>query len=133
MKTLEALVARGADIGEIADAAIALWSAIDAALAPVIGPRGSTALYKRSLHLSRGSYPWLGAAYEGAGKPADFSSLRAALLQQPPARAAAGNYAALKTFHDLLADLIGRSLTQRLLQAVWESPSSGTAAQDASP
>ncbi len=133
MKTLEQLAATGADARHIADASVAVWSAIDGALSPVIGPRGSGALYKRSLHLARASYPWLAAAYDGAVNPGDFTALNAALSQQTALHAAAAHDAVVKTFHDLLADLVGRSLTQRLLQAVWESPSSGTAALDTLP
>jgi len=132
-KTLGPLASGGTDARRIAEAAVAIWGAIDAALSPVIGPRGSAALYKRSLHLASGAYPWLAAAYEGAVRPGDFSALQAVLSQQTSTIAAAAHDALLQTFHDLLADLIGRSLTQRLLQAVWETPSSGTAVQDTSP
>ena len=130
VKTLEQLAATGADARQIAEASVAVWSAIDGALSPVIGPRGSSALYKRSIHLARASYPWLAAAYEGAGRPGDFSALNVALAAQTAVHAAAAHDAVLKIFHDLLADLIGRSLTQRLLQSVWDSPFNGAAAQD---
>ena len=56
--------------------------------------------------------------------------MRAALSQQTAANAAAAHDAMLQTFQDLLDNLIGRSLTQRLLQAVWDQPSSGDAVQD---
>lgn len=98
----------------------------------MIGHRGSAALYRRGLHVSRAAFPWLAAAYEGAATPGDFASLHAALAEQSGEHAAAGQAAVLQNFHDLLTDLIGRSLTQRLLQAVWEPPSSGTSARDAS-
>ncbi|MDB5870776.1 MAG: hypothetical protein JWQ07_218 [Ramlibacter sp.] len=122
-----------ADARQTADAAVAVWRAVDSALSPVIGQRGVAALYKRSLHLARADYPWLAAAYDGALQPGDFASLRLALSQQASRAATAAHDALLKTFHDLLSDLIGRSLTQRLLQAVWEPPSSGNAVQDESP
>jgi len=130
VRTLGTAAADGANAGQIADTAVAIWAAVDGALAPVIGPRGSAALYKRSLHLARADFPWLAAAYEGAVDPGDFGALRAALAKQDAPAAAAAHDATLQIFHDLLADLIGRSLTQRLLQSVWESPSSGNAVQD---
>ena len=133
MRTLETAAADGADARQIADIAVATWRAIDAALSPVIGPRGSAALYKRSLHLARADYPWLAAAYEGAVHPGDFAALHTALAQRDAPGAAAAQDAVLKIFHDLLADLIGRSLTQRLLQSVWQPPSSGNAVQDERP
>jgi len=133
VNTLGPVAANGADARQVAEAAVAVWRAMDAALSPVIGARGSAALYKRSLHLTRTDYPWLAAAYQGAIQPGDFSALGAALSEQTAKAAAAAHDAVLYTFHDLLADLIGRSLTQRLLQAVWEPPTSGNAVQDASP
>ena len=53
----------GADAVQIADAAVAIWARVHAALAPLIGQRGSAALYKRSLHLARADYSWLVAAF----------------------------------------------------------------------
>ena len=133
VKNLGPLAASGADAGKIADAAVAAWTAVDGALSPIIGRRGVAALYKRSIHLALEDHPWLAAAYEGALQPGDFASLRAALSRQTAQNAAAGHDAVLKTFQDLLDSLIGRSLTQRLLQAVRDQPSSGAAVQDKSP
>lgn len=129
-RTLARLAARGADAGQIADAAIAVWDAIDRSLSPVIGQRGSDALLQRSVHLVRESYPWLGDAAAGRD---EFAALRAALAGQTPANAAAAHDSLLQTFLALLADLIGDSLTQRLLRDVWEPPSSGHAVKDKSP
>jgi hypothetical protein len=129
-KKPEPLAASGADPRQVAEAAATLWRAIEAALSPVIGVRGITALYQRSLLLASADHPWLVAAYEGALQPGDFSALRAALSQQAASDAAAAHVATLQVFRDLLDNLIGRSLTHRLLQAVWDHPSSGVAAQD---
>ena len=130
MNTLRSIPADGSDPQGVADGAVAVWVAIDGALAPVIGARGNAALYKRSLHLARAQHPWLAAAYEGAVQPGDYSALRAALAQQTAANASQAHDALLRIFHDLLADLIGRSLTRRLLQAAWEPNSYGNAVQD---
>lgn len=129
-KNLGPLAASGADAGQVADAAVAVWVAIDVALSPVIGARGIAALYQRALHLASADHPWLAAVYEGALQPGDFTSLRAALSCQTGLRAAAAHDSMLQTFHDLLDNLIGQSLTQRLLQAVWDQPPSGPAVQD---
>lgn len=132
MNTLR-LIPNGGDSQSVADVAVSIWLAIDAALSPVIGPRGNAALYRRSLHLARTDYPWLDAAYDGAVQPGDYTALGTALSQQSAADATQAHEATLRIFQDLLADLIGRSLTQRLLQAAWEPPSSGHSAQDTSP
>ncbi len=132
VKTLGNLAEAGASAAQVADASVAAWAAVHAALSPVIGARGSAALYKRSLHLARSAYPLLAKAYDAASEGGEYSALRAVLTQQSAADAAAAHDAMLRTFHDLLADLIGRSLTQRLLQAAWGAPSGADAEEDTS-
>jgi hypothetical protein len=127
---LRSIQAGGSDSQGVAEAAVAVWTAIDGALSPVIGVRGNAALYKRSLHLARAQYPWLAAAYEGAVQPGDYSALRTTLAQQTATDASQAHDALLRIFNDLLADLIGRSLTKRLLQAAWSPNSYGDAVQD---
>lgn len=129
-KTLSPLAEGGADARQVADASLVVWGAIDRALSPVIGQRGSAALYQRSLHLARADFPWLAAVYGNAAEPRDFVALHAALVQQTAKHAAAAHDHLLQTMLDLLADLIGQSLTERLLQSAWDSPSSGNAVQD---
>ncbi len=133
MTPLRSIPPDGADPQGIADGAVAIWTAIDAALSPVIGARGNAALYKRSLHLASAQHPWLAVAFEGAVQPGDYSALRAALAQQTATDASQAHDALLGIFHDLLADLIGRSLTRRLLQAAWVPNTNGNAMQDDSP
>ena len=103
-----------------------------AALSPVIGQAGVAALYRRALHLSSADYPWLAAAYEGATTPGDFTAFREALAGQTSAVAGAAHDAMLQTLQRLLANLIGPSLTARLLEAVWPVPTNtaGPAVQD---
>ena len=132
-KTLSPLASGGADARQVADASVVIWGAVDRALSPVIGQRGSAALYQRSLHLVRVDYPWLAALYESAAQPRDFDALHAALVQQTAGHAAAAHDHVLQTFLEMLADLIGQSLTERLLKSAWDSPSSGNAVQDTLP
>jgi len=132
-KSLSSLAAQGADAAQVADAAVALWKAVHGALTPVIGPRGSAALYHRTLHGAREQYPWLAAAYDSTLQPGDFATLRAALAQQPAVDAAAAQDGILQAFLDLLAALIGEPLTERLLQGVWPPPSAAPASKDTSP
>lgn len=127
------MAAGGADAGQIADAAVAVWIAIDNSLSPVIGQRGSAALLQRCIHLARERYPWLGGVNDAMADRDEFAALRAALAGQAPARAAEAHDSILQTYLDLLADLIGESLSQRLLRGAWEPPSSGHAVKDTSP
>jgi len=118
---------------QIAAAVLAIWEEIDDALTPIVGPLRLIALYRRTVHLAAAQHPWLAGRDEGILTDTDPAVLKSVLAQRSSAEAAAGGSAFLNTFHELLASLIGPSLTARLLRSVWEPPSSGTAAQDTSP
>lgn len=130
---LAQLTSQGADAEHVASIALAAWSAMDAALAPIIGQKGFAALYKRSLQLTSMHHACLGSVQDGVGHLADFSVLKITLAQQICPDAMAASAALMTSFYDLLANLIGRSLTDRLLRSVWDTPTSGHPAQDISP
>lgn len=125
--------ADGANTQEIANAARSLWRDVDAALSPIVGQRGVDALFKRSLYLRHSDYPWLASVYADSFFRNDFAALQTALLLQTSATAAAANSALLQTFYELLAKLIGDSLTEQLLVSVLDNPHSGPAVKEASP
>jgi hypothetical protein len=126
------LAAIAADAGRIAEVAASTWREIHAVLSPVIGPGGIAALYQRSLYVTRTAYPCLAAVREDAEHRSEFAGLQIVLSQQTSAQAAAANGALLQAFCDLLASLIGVSLTDRLLRSVRNLPSGGPAVQDSS-
>lgn len=119
-----------ATASQVADATVAAWTAVCAALAPIVGQRGVAALYKRSLHLNRKDHAWLEAATRGSDLSVDTALLRSALITQNADDAAAAAAAVLQTFYELLAMLVGPALTERLLRSVWANFSSGPPAQD---
>jgi len=110
-----------------------VWQQVDDALTPIIGKRGVAALYGRSLYLVAPDHPWLAGLREADPSAVDQAALRALLEQQDAATAAAGGGALLRTFHELLASLVGDSLTGRLLAAAWALPTSGPAARGTTP
>ena len=118
---------------QIADTVVATWKKIDAALSPIIGHGSVAVLYMRSLHLIDPAHPWLGDMHQGVQTTIDQAALKAILAQQDSETAAAAGGALLQTFYELLASLVGPSLTERLLRSVWENPLSGPSAQDTSP
>lgn len=126
-------VGQDANATQIADAMVATWQEIDAALTPIIGSGGVAALYKRSLYLTAAAHPWLAGTREGAQAAIDPAALKSVIAQQSSADAAIGSNALLQTFHQLLGSLIGPSLTERLLRSVWADSSSGPPAQDTTP
>ena len=129
-ETLTRYAEQGLDAQQIADALGSAWKAIDVALSPILGQRGVALLYQRSLYLTTLGHPWLGGTHEGAQTAMDLVALKAALAQRSSAEAAAAGGALLQALHELLATLIGSSLTERLLHPVWHDLPGGAAAQD---
>jgi hypothetical protein len=125
--------AAGLDASQVADAAVQTWRAVDAALSPIIGPRGVAALYKRSLYLAGTQHPWLAAVHQDTWQPGDFEPLHAALARQPGPAAAAAQEALLQTYRDILGQLIGAPLTERLLRSIGPLPLNVQPEQDTPP
>jgi hypothetical protein len=125
---LEAL--QGVEPAQVADAIASTLQAIDAALRPIIGERGVAALYSRSLYLTSSAHPWLARMHEDVQ---DLAALKSTLAQQSTDDAAAGGSALLRTLYDVLASLIGSSLTERLLRSVAINSLNDPHADDASP
>lgn len=121
------------DAARIADAMLATWRDIEAALTPIVGRLGVAALYKRSLYLASSGHPWLSAL--GSGDPAtmDLAALKSVVAQQAGADAALGASAFLQTFQQLLSSLVGPALTERLLRSVRADSPGDHPAQDTSP
>jgi hypothetical protein len=116
-----------------ADAAVAAWEQIETLLSPVLGSRGVAALYKRSLHLTLAGRPWLAPAYEGPLAPGDFAALHATLAAQDGAAAAAGSAELMANFRELLASLIGETLTDKLLAPQQRARPDSDATKEPSP
>lgn len=92
---------------------------LEAALAPVVGPRGIAALCRRSLQTAAGRHPWLadhgGDALDAA---VDFDRLARALDGQRDEDAAAAGEVMVRAFRELLTSLMGVTLTEQLLRGV---------------
>jgi hypothetical protein len=108
-----------ANAGQIAEEVFGKCQAIEAALAPIIGVRGVAALYKRSLHLAARNHPWLTDRPSAMQPTEDIAVMKTLLSRQTSADAALGGAAFLQALHDLLASLVGHSLTERLLRSAW--------------
>lgn len=108
-----------AEIEQVADAIVVVWLEINQALHPIIGYRGVAALFNRSLKIAMREFAWLGDGHQGVLALVDASALKATLLRQRPDVAVAGGILLFVTFHELLASLVGPSLTDQLLCAVW--------------
>ena len=117
------------DARAIAKATFETWLLMSAQLTPVIGGNGVEAILKRSVHLTSVVFPWMAipdAQLDLDSLPGRISVL---LAGREPAAAAQASSSLLITFTELLATLIGNSLTKRLLDPVWV-PASGVVAQE---
>ena len=122
-------MAAGASATEIADAALAIWMRVHAALAARPGrPRRCRAVQAKPQPYAQ-ELSWFESVTDSACENRIFGCLAEELSQHPAADAAVANGALLQTFNDLLATLVGASLTRRLLEPVWVALSSGAAAQ----
>lgn len=125
----------GASSAQIAGLVRRVCREIDLALTPIVGQRGVAAMFARSLQLSAKSQPWLAIDASGASAlpvTVDPTVLCALIAQQARPEAAAGACLFLQTFCELLAKLVGRALTERLLRTPWLTFLSGSDAQDKS-
>jgi hypothetical protein len=123
----------GASSAQIAALVGRVCREIDLALVPIVGQRGVAAMFARSLQLAAKSQAWLMSGESGAALvPVAFdpAALCAVIARQTRPEAAAGACLLLQTFCELLAKLVGLSLTERLLRTPWLTFLSGTAAQD---
>jgi hypothetical protein len=111
------------DASAIAEATLSTWRQVADRLAPVIGARGVDALLSRSLHVTSKAFPWLAMAGNDGSSAALLAGLKVRLASQEMAAAAEASHALLVNFTELLATLIGASLTERLLAPVWLPPS----------
>ena len=108
----------GFDAQNIADTVIAAWEGINAALQLIIGNHGVNALFHRTIEITAFSYPWLAETSDGMPSVMDLKCLRRVLLTQDTIHFAAASDSMLQQFHDVLTELIGLSLTERLLRPV---------------
>jgi len=120
------LAGEAPDSNAIAEATLCTWGHVADRLVPVIGRRGIDALFNRSLHVTCNTFPWLAFDVDEVNGAAQLAGLRMRLAGRDPEAAAEASYVLLVTFTVLLATLIGESLTERLLEPVWKTPSANS-------
>jgi hypothetical protein len=137
-KTMEHQVGDALDADAVANATFQTLHQVNVILTPVIGEMGVNVLFKRSLHLTSRSFPWLTIA-ENHGDTGDLlASLDTRLADRDRHEATEASSALLADFTALLATLIGESLVETLLGSLSDSlaPSSKretTPEQDTTP
>ena len=91
------------------------WRRIAQQLCPLIGESGFCALFGRAIHVIGPDYAWLAPQQPCRSPEQLFASLARSMSTVEAGHAAAANGALLHTFTQLLATLIGETLTERLL------------------
>ncbi len=100
----------------IARSTLRTWKQVIGRLTPVIGKRGVEVLFDRSLHLTNRAFPWLGGPIKHGTSA--LETLQGRLEEQEVGVAIEASCAMLVTFTELLAGMIGSSLTTRMLMPV---------------
>jgi hypothetical protein len=131
-RTLAQRQGQDAGTGAIAEAALVLTREVAGCLAPLIGSRGVDALVCRSLQLTVPAYPWLGLTGEHVDGMGSLPSFRSRLEVRDSRAATEASLTLLVTFTDLLATMIGASLTDRLLGPIWAPPAASPEEETAS-
>jgi len=113
-----------------ADSAIGLWEQAATQIISIVGEGGFDSLYARSMFLSRSTCPWLVATSESQQSDHRFVNLKTSLEGQTPARICEANSQLLITFTDILASLIGESLTAHILDSAWDHDAQETVGKE---
>ena len=118
--TLSARTGGAPDARAVAAALLDTWQNMASRLEPVVGARGVDALFGRALHLAGNTFPWLAATGVRGNSATSLASLKTCFEGQKTSVAMDAACALLATFIELLASLIGESLTERLVGGVWD-------------
>lgn len=118
-RTLRQRAGDSPDALVIARATAEIWLQMSAQLTPVIGGNGVDAILKRSLYLTSAAFPWLASPDEQIDHESLPVRISMRLAGRDPVAAAQASSSLLITFTELLATLIGNSLTRRLLDPLW--------------
>lgn len=115
--TLMDRAGKSPDSAAIGAAVLRTWELAAEQLTTLIGPRAVTVLLLRALHLASAEFPFL-AQVAAQGNDA-LPALQTGLAQRLPGEAIEVGVSLMVTFNELLATLIGVSLSERLMTPVW--------------
>jgi hypothetical protein len=119
-----------ADSAAIAGRALWSWEQVALQLTPLIGETGFQSLYARAVHLTIPHCAGLVPVMQFQSVDALLQKLKKNIETLPPADAAHVSNLLLDTFTELLATLIGESLTSRILRSAWTAGSGDGNAQE---
>lgn len=103
----------------VVEISIWFWNRLAPELIAIVGTGGFRPLYARSVKLAGKRFPWLSSGLATPDYAGEFSELRSRLGGQSLAEAALASEDLFNVFFDLLASLIGESLTNQILNSAW--------------
>lgn len=105
---------------KLSDALVLVWDQISTEIISIVGEGGFNSLYARSVAITHATFPWLEFDTQS---PQDFrfSALKMCFESQTPDKAREANALLLITFTDIMASLIGETLTTSILRLAWGS------------
>lgn len=106
----------------VVEVTIFLWERLAIDLISIIGDEGFQSLYTRSAHLNSVAFPWLLLDHATQSSASRFAGLQMSLENRAltdPAETKEACKTLLITFVDILALLIGDSLTASILRSAW--------------
>ena len=127
-QTIAGLMSKQTDM--TVDALIALWDLVAVQIILIVGEAGFDSLYARSVSLSQSTLPWLPTDSTIAQVGHRFANLKVSFQAQPRALAQEANALLLVTFTDILASLMGETLTATILHTAWDSQVQGNDGQE---
>jgi hypothetical protein len=114
--------------GEAGEGVVALFVPLRVQVASLVSEDGFRFLLNRSLHQTAKRYKWIDAA-SATGADA-LTELRGILKQHTHEEALAASTFLLLNFIELVASLIGESLTVSILRSAWGNDALGTMGED---
>jgi len=111
--------------GTVADITMSLWQRLASELVSIIGEGGFQSLFSRSVQLTRETYTWITPAQGRQRTDSQFPELQACLADREFSEASEASIHLLVTFCDVLAVLIGDTLTNSLLNSAWGEDTPG--------
>jgi hypothetical protein len=108
----------------------ALWNPLATEITSIIGKGGFDSLYSRCIHLVAVKFPWLAASHSSQPFDSRFADLQTILEGRDAGEAGEASISLLITFLDILATLIGESLTSTILRSAWGEDALNIAVKD---
>jgi len=109
----------------VAQVSIDLWQRLASELVSIIGEGGFQSLFSRSVQLTSLAYPWIAPVHVWLPAKAQFPDLQASLAEHEFIEASEASVSLLVTFSDVLAALIGDTLTNSILTSAWGDEAPG--------